>query len=197
MYKFPRNIKIICFCLMAIGILSIAYGFIVADKNQYTDLEIRLAVKDMYNEYKSNKKLKFEQAKSDSKDSYKKTYDSHLDSDQGNYHYSKLFDKIEKRFNCKLDIDKKKNAHGVEDIIYITQHYFHVKKQRPWSNLFLSNLFFLMISLASLVWLAVQYISQSGWSVYLLRIPQAVSSFLPVGGIIMIFLIMQLTPVQP
>ena len=189
MYKFPRNIKIICFCLMAIGILSIAYGFIVADKNQYTDLEIRLAVKDMYNEYKSNKKLKFEQGKSDSKDSYKKTYDSHHDSDPENYHYSKLFDKIEKRFNCKLDIDKKKNAHGVEDIIYITQHYFHVKKQRPWSNLFLSNLFFLMISLASLVWLAVQYISQSGWSVYLLRIPQAVSSFLPVGGIIMIFII--------
>ena len=137
MYKFPRNIKIICFCLMAIGILSIAYGFIVADKNQYTDLEIRLAVKDMYNEYKSNKKLKFEQGNSDSKDSYKKTYDSHHDSDQENYHYSKLFDKIEKRFNCKLDIDKKKNAHGVEDIIYITQHYFHVKKQRPWSNLFL------------------------------------------------------------
>ena len=73
MYKFPRNIKIICFCLMAIGILSIAYGFIVADKNQYTDLEIRLAVKDLYNEYKSSKKLKFEQDKYDSKDSYKKS----------------------------------------------------------------------------------------------------------------------------
>ena len=50
-------------------------------------------------------------------------------------------------------------------------------------------LFFLMISLGGLVWLAVQYISQSGWSAALLRIPQAVSAFLPFGGIIMLFII--------
>ena len=46
-----------------------------------------------------------------------------------------------------------------------------------------------MIALGGLVWLAVQYISQSGWSASLLRIPQAVSSFLPYGGVIMLFII--------
>ena len=46
-----------------------------------------------------------------------------------------------------------------------------------------------MISLGGLVWLAVQYISQSGWSASLLRIPQAVSAFLPYGGVVMLFII--------
>jgi len=46
-----------------------------------------------------------------------------------------------------------------------------------------------MISLGGLVWLAVQYISQSGWSASLLRVPQAVSSFLPFGGSVMLFII--------
>ena len=56
MYKFTRNTKIICICMMLFGIISLAYGFISANKNQYSDLEIRQAVKQMYNEYKSDKK---------------------------------------------------------------------------------------------------------------------------------------------
>ena len=188
MYKFTRNTKIICICMMLFGIISLAYGFISANKNQYSDLEIRQAVKQMYNEYKSDKK-KYNDDVSQSVKSKDASYDNHSGSESNEYEYASLFKKIENKFGCKLDYDKKKNAHGLEDIIYVTQHYFHVKKQRPWSSLFLSNIFFLMISLAALVWLAVQYISQSGWSVYLLRIPQAISSFLPIGGVVMVFLI--------
>jgi hypothetical protein len=174
--------------MMLFGIISLAYGFISANKNQYSDLEIRQAVKQMYNEYKSDKK-KYNDDVSQSVKSNDASYDNNSGSESNEYEYASLFKKIENKFGCKLDYDKKKNAHGLEDIIYVTQHYFHVKKQRPWSSLFLSNIFFLMISLAALVWLAVQYISQSGWSVYLLRIPQAISSFLPIGGVVMVFLI--------
>ena len=186
MYIFPKNIKIACFCLMAFGVISLVYGFLSASQYQYSDLEIRQTVTKMYNEYKSGKK---DVLHANKKEYVDKSNDKHYKTNNHDYHYSKLFDKIEKKFDCHFDYEQKKNAHGLDDIIYITQHYFHIKKQRPWSSLFLSNLFFLMISLASLVWLAVQYISQSGWSVYLLRIPQAISSFLPFGGIIMIFII--------
>ena len=188
MYKFTRNTKIICICMMLFGVISLAYGFISANKNQYSDLEIRQVVKQMYNEYKSDKK-KYKDDVNQSINSKDATYKKHSESETNDYEYASLFKKIENKFGCKLDYDKKKNAHGLEDIIYVTQHYFHVKKQRTWSSLFLSNIFFLMIALASLVWLAVQYISQSGWSVYLLRIPMAVSSFLPIGGVVMVFLI--------
>ena len=66
------------------------------------------------------------------------SYDNHSGSESNEYEYASLFKKIENKFGCKLDYDKKKNAHGLEDII-CTQHYFHVKKQRPWSSLFLSH----------------------------------------------------------
>ena len=195
MYKFPKNTKILCFVLMLIGIMSLVYGFIQSNQNQYTDLEIRAEVKKIYYEYKAKEKSHADDSLNPQKDyPHKDKHDSHKDKhdshkDKHDYHYADIFSKIEKKFHCHLDYDQKKNAHGLDDIIYITQHYFHVKKQRPWSSLFLSNLFFLMISLGALVWLAVQYISQSGWSVYLLRIPQAISYFLPFGGVIMLFII--------
>ena len=188
MYKFPKKTKMLCFGLMLIGLISLAYGFFQSMQDQYTDLEIRAEVKSMYYEHQSKENSQSDKHLNSQKDyPHKEPHGSH--QEKHDYHYADLFSKIEKKFNCHLDYDQKKNAHGLDDIIYITQHYFHVKKQRPWSSLFLSNLFFLMISLGALVWLAVQYISQSGWSVYLLRIPQAVSSFLPFGGAIMLFII--------
>ena len=56
-----------------------------------------------------------------------------IDTDSGHhkkvesedYHYASLFSKIEKRFNCHLNYDQKKNAHNIDDVIYVTQHYFH------------------------------------------------------------------------
>ena len=53
MYKFPKNTKILCFVLMLIGIMSLVYGFIQSNQNQYTDFEIREEVQKIYYEYKS------------------------------------------------------------------------------------------------------------------------------------------------
>ena len=197
MFKFTKNIKIICLSLVMIGVVALAYGFISANKHKYSDAEIRTIVLNLYEDSKQNHDLDnntndnintsdidAQNGHHTSKKSGHYTTNAHT-----SYHYEALFNQIEQHFDCHLDYEKKFNAHNINDVIYVTQHYFHVLKQRPWSSLFLSNLFFLMISLAGLVWLAVQYISQSGWSVYVLRIPQAVSSFIPVGGVIMLFII--------
>ncbi|MDC0189476.1 quinol:cytochrome C oxidoreductase [Flavobacteriales bacterium] len=171
---------------MLIGLIALIYGFISADRNSYSDKEIKKIVKELYKE-KDNQKS--ELLKYENNDNHHSTDKHHTKENSEDYHYAALFSKIEKHFNCHLDYDQKKNAHSLDDVIYVTKHYFHTIKQRPWSSLIVSNLFFLMISLAALVWLAVQYISQSGWSASLLRIPQAVSTFLPYGGVIMLFII--------
>ena len=184
MYTFKQNIKNNCFALIAIGIVAIGYGFYSASASHYSDIEIKEKVKELYYKLNSSKKVK-------DKHPDKKQYDSH--SEKGHhvetYKFSNLFHAIEKELHCHFSQEEIANAHTLEDVIYTTKHYFHAQKQRPWSSLVVSNLFFLMISLGGLVWLAVQYISQSGWSASLLRIPQAVSSFLPFGGIIMLFII--------
>ena len=177
MYTVTKNIKIICFTLMAIGLLSLLYGFYSASSS-YSNYEIKKEVKTLY---KSISK--------DDKKNLKDQYDSHGKSHSKNQPFAYLFHAIEKQLNCHFTDDEIARAQTIDDVIYITKHYFHSKKQRPWSSLLVSNLFFLMISLGALVWLAVQYISQSGWSASLLRIPQAVSSFLPYGAAIMLFII--------
>jgi hypothetical protein len=183
MYTFKQNTKNLCFALIAIGLVAIGYGFYSASASHYSDLEIKEKVKTLYYELKSSNKAQDTASN--------KTYDSHIDGGHHakTYKFSKLFHAIEDELHCHFSEEEIERAETLDDVIYTTKHYFHAKKQRPWSSLFVSNLFFLMISLAGLVWLAVQYISQSGWSASLLRIPQAVSSFLPFGGAIMLFII--------
>ncbi len=178
MYIFTKNTKIICLSFIMIGLVAIGYGFYSASKMHYSDTEIKEKVKLISKnlEY-TNKNQAINKDK----------YDPHHSGEK--HEFSDLFHAIEKELHCHFSEEEIASAQSVDDVIYTTKHYFHAKKQRPWSSLFASNLFFLMISLAGLVWLAVQYISQSGWSASLLRIPQAVSAFLPYGGIIMLFII--------
>ncbi len=174
MYIFTNNVKRFCFTLIFIGLIAITYGFYSSYKDNFSDKEIKVLVKDIYKNIDSNK----------SKDLYSTKHSGKIYSK-----YETLFHAIEKELHCHFTLEEIENAHSLDDVIYATKHYFHAKKQRPWSSIIVSNLFFLMISLAALVWWAVQYISQSGWSVLVLRIPQAVASFLPYGSVIMFFIL--------
>jgi len=175
MYKFTRNTKIICISLIMIGLFSIGYGFFSTPK--YSDSEIHDKVVKLSSELKSDK----------TKYSDKDTHQSHYGGDGSKF--SDLFHVIEKEFHCHFSEEEIKNAKHIDDVIYTTQHYFHALKQRPWSSLMVSNLFFFMIALGALIWLAIQYISKSGWSASLLRVPQAITAFLPYGAAIMLFII--------
>ena len=46
-----------------------------------------------------------------------------------------------------------------------------------------------MVSVAATLWCALQYVAQAGWSALLLRIPMAISSFIPYGAFIMLFIL--------
>jgi hypothetical protein len=69
---------------------------------------------------------------------------------------------------------------------------YHDHGARFWSNLLLNNVYFIMISLCGVVFLALHSLATSGWQVSIQRIPEAISSFLPVGGVLMLVMLLGL-----
>lgn len=66
---------------------------------------------------------------------------------------------------------------------------FIADAHRAWPALLVNNIFFLGIALIGTFFLGIQYIAQAGWSVQLNRLMQAMGSFLPIAGGIMIVII--------
>ena len=59
-------------------------------------------------------------------------------------------------------------------------HHFHWL-HRIWANLWINNVYFLGIALTGVLFLALQYASQAGWSAYINRIPEAFGEWLYVA----------------
>ena len=65
------------------------------------------------------------------------------------------------------------------------EHAYHYLKNKPWSALYVALFFFFMISLATLAFYAIQHAAQAGWSVVLFRVMEAITAYLPVGGVLL------------
>lgn len=59
------------------------------------------------------------------------------------------------------------------------------QQERTFANLLLMAYYFTCVCATGLFFLALQYVSQSGWPTGLLRIPQAMSNVLPIASIIL------------
>lgn len=57
--------------------------------------------------------------------------------------------------------------------------------QRAWANYLLNSYYFLSIAIGASFFLAIQYITQSGWSAMFKRVPEAIGSFVPVAVILL------------
>lgn len=65
---------------------------------------------------------------------------------------------------------------------------FATDSQRTWSNILLNNYYFISISIGALLFYSIQYITNSGWSALIQRLPQALGAFLPVAALLMLLL---------
>jgi len=139
MYKISKNLKTLSFVLMAVGILSLAFGFLTTPSS----------VED----------VKAEMVEHNVEASH---------HDEGNTAVVK-------------DSDHYNEAHA--------EHAYTQMKNRPWSAMYVSALFFFFVALGAMAFMAIQYIGQAGWSVVLLRVMEGISSYMLVGGIIL-FLIL-------
>lgn len=63
---------------------------------------------------------------------------------------------------------------------------------RTWANFLLNNYYFMAISLCGVVFIAIHILGDSGWQVAIQRIPEAMSGFLPIASILMLFVIIGL-----
>jgi len=60
---------------------------------------------------------------------------------------------------------------------------------RGWANLLLNNFYFLSLAIGASFFLALQYITQSGWSSGFKRISESMSAYIPFAAVIMVILI--------
>ena len=71
------------------------------------------------------------------------------------------------------------------------EHAYTFLKNKPWSALFVSLLFFLLISLGAFVFYVIQHVSQAGWSPVLFRVMEAISKYIVPGGVLVyVFLVL-------
>jgi hypothetical protein len=66
---------------------------------------------------------------------------------------------------------------------------FYIDASKTWANYLLNNYYFTMLSIGAMFFLSIQYITRSGWSALFTRIPHAIGYYLPVAGVLMLFLI--------
>ena len=59
---------------------------------------------------------------------------------------------------------------------------------RIWANVLLNNQFFLGISLGAAFFIAVHRMAMSGWHTVLQRLPESMTSFLPVAFVLMLLI---------
>ena len=71
------------------------------------------------------------------------------------------------------------------------EHVLHQYQNKPWSAFFIAALFFFMVTLLTLVFYAIQWASQSGWSIVVFRVMESITAFLlPASFFILLFLVL-------
>jgi hypothetical protein len=65
---------------------------------------------------------------------------------------------------------------------------FYASADRAWANLLLNNFYFLSLAIGASFFLALQYITQSGWSAMFRRVPEAMGAYLPFAAILMLLM---------
>lgn len=65
---------------------------------------------------------------------------------------------------------------------------FVTDPQRAWANYLLNNFYFLSLAIGAAFFLAIQAITRSGWSAGFRRIPEAMMLYIPIAGILLLFL---------
>ncbi len=72
------------------------------------------------------------------------------------------------------------------------EHVLHQLQNKPWAALYVAAFFFFMIPLGALVFYALQYAAQAGWSPVLFRVMEGITAYLLPGAVI-IFVILALS----
>lgn len=74
---------------------------------------------------------------------------------------------------------------------------FSIDGERALANLLLNNFYFLCLAIGASFFLALQYITQAGWSAAFKRIPESIGAYIPWAALIMILIMIGMKSLYP
>ena len=155
MYTFSSRLKTFSLILMAVGLLGIGYGFYSAPKD-IQEVEALLA-DDSHGSHGES--------------SHTAPAVAHNEHAAASSHS----EKAEKAgHNVKEDAEHKEHL----------EHVLHQLSNKPWAAVYVACIFFMLLSLGTLAFYAIQQVAQAGWSPVLFRVMQGITAYLPFGSVI-------------
>ncbi len=70
------------------------------------------------------------------------------------------------------------SEHEVGHEVDHDKHLLHQLQNKPWASIYVPALFFMLISLGTLAFYAIQRSSQAGWSIVLYRVMEGITGYL-------------------
>ena len=161
MYQFSGKLKTFSLALIALGVIGIAISFSTAPST-----------------IEEAKEIIAHQS-------------SHGDSHGAAHSDDHSTKQVEEAHHAEEAEGHHENAHaegGHHDDAH-AEHVLHQLQNKPWSALYVSLFFFLGISLLVLAFYAAQRVAQSGWSIVLFRVMEAITANLVPTSIIMLVVV--------
>ena len=154
---------------MAIGLIGIVYGFL-STPSTIADVKEIMASHESHGEGHGESNTGHEE------ESHSANF---VDEARGREGYS--------QHAIEQSKDVEGEAHHSDD--EHMEHVLHQMQTKPWSATFVSAFFFMMIALGALVFYAIQYAAQAGWSPVLYRVIEGVTAYLLPGSIIVFIIV--------
>ncbi|MBS9766218.1 MAG: quinol:cytochrome C oxidoreductase [Flavobacteriaceae bacterium] len=171
MYTFSSKLKTFSFGLMIVGLIGVAYGFLSTPSSVEE-------VKEML--HNSHHATTHNEA---THDGHSHSTDAKATHHEGTHNHEGHEHKVDGSHDAVAHGEHAHSGHSHAD--EHATHVYHQLKNRPWTALYIALFFFFMISLASLAFYAIQYAASAGWSIVLFRVMEAITAYLPVGGVLL------------
>ena len=163
MYTFSGKLKMFSIALMVLGLIGLAIGFMSVPKDTH-------AVEQMLN--------------ASSHDTHGTANAHGTDNHATDTHAVNTHEAANSH-------DAKASHGAVDEHQAHLEHVLHQQQNKPWSAFFIAALFFFMIALLALVFYAIQWVAQAGWSIVLFRVMESITAFLlPASFFLLLFLIL-------
>ena len=169
MYTLSSKLRLFSIILMAVGLIGVAIGFLLAPGSIEEVKEMEASHGDHGSTYATPGHNM--EAMDDDADGLEYVPSEHeLQTEQA---------------DGQGQMIGSEDDHGDEHY----EHLLHQLQNKPWAALYVAAFFFFMIPLGVLVFYAIQYAAQAGWSPVLFRVMEGITSYLLPGGVIIFVLL--------
>lgn len=177
MFEFSSRLKTISYVLMLIGAIAVGYSFLAGGGHDDAHGEGDHAA--MHDEHATDS----HDAHAEHNDHATHAahgHDAHAMPDADDFSYHKGASRAVPENNHFYSSEAHHDA----------EHTHHQMENKPWANLLVNSFWALALALGALFFMAVQYAAQVGWSAVVLRILEAMSSFIWVPGLVILIIIL-------